>query len=61
MSLIDSEAGIGEESNVSDVLGAELGWCEQQTAREIEQHREAIEHERGMSLHPQHMAPAGAG
>lgn len=61
LSLIDSNAGIGADSNVMEVLAAELGWSRDQAHAEVEQHREAIEHERGLKLHPAHMAPAGAG
>ena len=61
LSLIDSEAGIGGGSRVPDVLAEELGWSQEQARAEIDRHRRAIEHERGLKLHAANMSPAGAG
>jgi glycerol-3-phosphate dehydrogenase len=61
LSLIDSNAGVGENSNVARILAAELGWSAERTRREIDEHREAVEHERGMALHAPDLTPAGAG
>ena len=61
LSLIDVEAGIGRAGNATDVLSRELGWSIADTDREVERHREAVEHERGVKLHPAGVAAAEAG
>lgn len=60
LSLVDSEAGVGAGSHAGSVLGAELGWSQERIRREIDEHRRAVEHERGLPLHPAPV-PAGAG
>ena len=60
LSLIDSEAGIGSASRAPEVLGRELKWSSDAVDREVRDHRRAIEHERGLGLHPA-VQPAGAG
>ncbi len=61
LSLIDSNGGLGDGGRAAELLAAELGWSREQVANEIERYREDIEHERGMELHPAHLARAGAG
>ena len=61
LSLVDSDAGIGADSKVTEVMGTELGWSRARAKSEMAQHREAIEHERGLKLHPARMTTAGAG
>ena len=60
LSLIDPQAGVGGNSRVPEVLASEHGWSSTERERQIEEHRKAIEHERGLSLHPA-VEPAGAG
>ncbi|HYN35463.1 MAG TPA: glycerol-3-phosphate dehydrogenase/oxidase [Actinomycetota bacterium] len=59
LSLIDSEAGVGDASRAPDVLAAELGWSSAEREKEIDEHRTAIEHERGIPTHPAAVEPAG--
>ena len=61
LSLIDVQAGIGRDSNAADVVSRELGWSVRDAEREVEKHRDDIEHERGMRLHPAGMVAAGTG
>ena len=58
LSLIDPEAGIGDGSSAAELLAGELGWSRARTLQEVNEHRSAVEQERGMALHP---SPVGAG
>ena len=60
LSLIDSEGGVGSGSHVPAVLADRLGWSQERVEREVDEHRRAVEHERGLPLHPAPV-PAGAG
>ena len=52
LSLLDAGGGIGAGATAAETMAATLGWDADETTRQIEAHRIAIETERGLRLKP---------
>ncbi len=50
LALTDPAGGIGRGSTAADLMGRELGWSKGTRSSEIKDHRNAVEHERGIPL-----------
>jgi glycerol-3-phosphate dehydrogenase len=53
LALTDAAAGIATGSKAPGLMARELGWDENTVAAELRKHRDEVEHERGLALHPE--------